>query len=164
MKHFIIWCLLCLATMIPARSQTKEVIVKITGLTCSQCTRSVEMQFKKLKFVSHINMDLQNTSATLTIASEKQTDYNAIAKAVSNSGFSMAGLQAKVNAQTLKKTSNKCYSNNDGKFVLSEEWTPNSNAWVTFDFIGTPFTPQKKTSNTPKSCFKSDYYTVRVLR
>jgi copper chaperone CopZ len=61
----------------------------INGLTCSQCSRSVELSLRKLAFVSDVTMDLENTIATIRFGNESEPDFKYLAKAVTDAGFSV---------------------------------------------------------------------------
>ena len=47
--------------------QIQHLTVGINGLTCSQCSRSVELQLRKLSFIKDVNMNLQQTEGTLSL-------------------------------------------------------------------------------------------------
>lgn len=75
-------------------AQFKEATLGVEGLTCSQCTRSVEMSLRRLDFIQDVEMDLENTSAKISFKTKQQIDFFAIAKAVKNAGFSLGYLDA----------------------------------------------------------------------
>lgn len=104
--------------------------VGINGLTCSQCSRSVEMQLQKLSFLSVIDMDLQNTKANLQIANIGKVDLYAIPKAISDAGFSIRSLDIYFDEMPFQEK--KCVIINATKFGVAEYnhqrvfrvWTP----------------------------------------
>jgi copper chaperone CopZ len=63
--------------------------IGVNGLTCSMCTRSVEMSIRKLDFVDSVVMDLVSTEGKIFIAAGTTPDFRAIAKAVTDAGFSV---------------------------------------------------------------------------
>lgn len=69
--------------------QVSDVYVGINGLTCSQCSRSVEMQLRKLSFVKDVDMNLQTTNAHVVLKKSNICDFSGLEKAVKNSGFSL---------------------------------------------------------------------------
>lgn len=68
------------------------VLVGINGLTCSQCSRSVEMQLRKLSFIKDIEMDLKATVAKVYLHDNRNWDWYAFPKAVQDAGFSIRNL------------------------------------------------------------------------
>ena len=69
-------------------AQPEFLTIGVNGLTCSQCTRNVEMKLRKLSFVTGVKMNLQQTNGVLSF---KPTglDPSAIARAVRDAGFSL---------------------------------------------------------------------------
>lgn len=65
----------------------------IDGLTCSQCSKSVEMQLKRLDFVKSVEMELASTSAIIKVNEASILSPDEIAKAVRNAGFSVRYLK-----------------------------------------------------------------------
>ncbi|MFN7911502.1 MAG: heavy-metal-associated domain-containing protein [Bacteroidota bacterium] len=80
-------------------SQTISFDLGIDGLTCSQCSKSVEMQLKKLDFVKTVEMDLANTRALIRINETSILSPDAIAKAACNAGFSVRYLKLLTSAE-----------------------------------------------------------------
>lgn len=71
-----------------------QVFIGINGLTCSQCTRNVELRIRRLAFVSDVKMNLEHTNGVITLKNENVLDAGAIAKAVRDAGFSVRFLKA----------------------------------------------------------------------
>lgn len=91
-------------------SQNIEYInLGINGLTCSQCSRSVEMQLKKLPFIQSIEMDLAGTQAILKIDERKNVNIYSIAQAVKDGGFSTRSIDIHFDESPFKN--NVCYTN-----------------------------------------------------
>lgn len=70
-------------------AQFREIRIGVDGLTCSQCTRSVEMQLRRLAFVDRVTMDLDSTRGRMTLRAGHQMAPKRIAIAVTNAGFSI---------------------------------------------------------------------------
>ncbi len=87
---------LFLLSGLPAFTQIREVTIGVNGLTCSACTRSVEMQLRKLDFIKDVRMDLESTAGTIYFASGKNIDFENIAAAVKDAGFSVRELIAMI--------------------------------------------------------------------
>lgn len=161
----ILSVLLCIAVA-GAQAQTQQVVVSISGLTCSQCSRSVEMQLKKLGFIQSIQMDLKQTTATLKIKSGSKTDFRSIAKAVTDAGFSVAGLEAYMYAKQLKTDNNGCMQSGDGRFyIVNAPLASPARELIKFEFIGKPFNTtktQQPSSSIP--CQKNANYFIKALQ
>lgn len=65
----------------------------VNGLTCSQCSRSVEMNLLKLDFVHEVKMNLENTAGRIVFKKNVDVELSKIAKAVTDAGFSVGFLK-----------------------------------------------------------------------
>ena len=63
--------------------------VGVNGLTCSMCTRSVEMSIRKLEFVDSVVMDLETTEGRIFLRPNVPFNLGQIAKAIVKAGFSV---------------------------------------------------------------------------
>jgi copper chaperone CopZ len=63
--------------------------IGVNGLTCSMCSRSVEMSIRRLDFVDNVVMDLEKTEGRIFVKEDSPINLEAIAKAVVNAGFSV---------------------------------------------------------------------------
>lgn len=77
-----------------AQAQFNWVMIGVNGLTCSACTRTVEMSIRKLNFVENVEMNLENTEGKISFKNNAEVDISQIAKAVVNAGFSVRYLKA----------------------------------------------------------------------
>lgn len=94
-KLKIFWVMLVLqACLYTARAQFTSAEIGVNGLTCSQCTRAVEMSLLKLDFVKSVQMNLENTTGKILFKESAAVNLKKIAKAVTDAGFSMAYLKA----------------------------------------------------------------------
>ncbi len=75
----------------PAQFNSAE--LGVNGLTCSQCSRSVEMSLLKLDFVQEVKMNLENTAGKIVFRKNALIKLNKIAKAVTDAGFSVGSLK-----------------------------------------------------------------------
>ncbi len=137
--------------------------MSISGLTCSQCSRSVEMQLKKLAFIQSVQMDLKHTTAVLNIRPNTRTDFTAIARAVTDAGFSVAGLEASMYARQLKIDSNGCMQSADARFYIMNSPLTSDRELVTFEFLGKPFNSFKvKQQSASIPCQKNATYFIKA--
>jgi copper chaperone CopZ len=67
--------------------------VGVNGLTCSMCSRSVEMSIRKLDFVDRVEMNLEHTEGRVYFKPSALINLDQVAKAVVNAGFSVRFLE-----------------------------------------------------------------------
>jgi copper chaperone CopZ len=118
LKIFVILLLLLRTSVVNSFAQIQQATLGINGLTCSQCSRSVEMQLKKLNFVHSIQMDLEGTKANLTFKSHNAVDYKALAYAVVKAGFSVRFLQIQINKQDIHLSDDNCFTIDNNTFGI----------------------------------------------
>jgi len=81
-------CGLLLACSCPAFAQILSATIGVNGLTCSQCSRSVEMSLRRLPFVQKVDMNLAHTQGTVYFKQGKPINLEALAQAPRDAGFS----------------------------------------------------------------------------
>lgn len=97
---------------------------------------SVEMQLKKLPFISKVHMDLKATTAQISLKSQQNVDFYKLAKAVDNAGFSVNNITARLELKSMQAINNQCYKLGSNSFWLLT--APKSDA-IQVQFIGKPF-------------------------
>src|ERR1043166_9155069 len=93
-----------------ARAQFQNVFIGVNGLTCSQCTRTVEMSLTKLDFVADVQMNLEHMEGKIVLAKDKKADMERIAQAVINAGFSLRYLDAELVVDNSVSATGQCFS------------------------------------------------------
>ena len=90
------WLILYFVIYLPwiAQGQFKSVEMGIDGLTCSMCSRSVEMSLFKLDFIDRVEMDLNSNRSEIFFNEGMYVSIDKIAQAVIDAGFSVAYLNA----------------------------------------------------------------------
>lgn len=86
--------------------------VSLNGLTCSQCSRSVEMALRRIDFVQSIKMDLQKPTAILVFKKSGKVEFEKIAKAVKAAGFSIGTIVADY-TRSLQLSNSYCFLDNN---------------------------------------------------
>lgn len=143
MKRLIL-LLVTIALFLSANSKAQFVSVEIgvNGLTCSACTRSVEMSIRKLDFVDDVQMNLENTQGTITFKPGSNVDIEKIAKAVVNAGFSVRFLNAVYKTDsTFQVSENYCMSYNGATYQFVKVTAGKMPGSITMKFIGKEFLP-----------------------
>lgn len=117
----------------------------VNGLTCSACTRSVEMGLRKLDFVKDVKMDLDNTKGVIIFKTGSNISIEKIAKAVIDAGFSVRYLQATFKADSaLHISDNYCFSYNDATYQFIKVPSSDVKNDVVMKFIGKEFQDSKE--------------------
>lgn len=76
-----------------AEAQIVSAQLKASGLTCSLCSRSVEMALQKLDFVKSVSMDLETAQAEIQFKEGAKVVIRELPDAVKKAGFSVAELK-----------------------------------------------------------------------
>ncbi len=128
-------------------SQFISVDFGVNGLTCSACTRSVEMSIRKLNFVEDVVMDLKNTNGKITFNTEIPVSIDKIAKAITDAGFSVRYLNAVFKFDPITISDNYCfvYENSNYQFINVGKKKIEGNTVI--KFIGKEFLPKREYKN-----------------
>src|SRR6187551_1375164 len=82
-------CTIMLLACYSAFSQIDTVRIRVIGLTCSSCSKSVEEKLVHVEFVKSVQMNLNRNEATVLVDFSKKVNWNLLAKAVYDAGFSI---------------------------------------------------------------------------
>ncbi len=132
----IVLTLLCILACQGLFAKVVSVQIGINGLTCSMCSRSVEMALKKLDFIALIKMDLKQTQATVTFKSDQTINFKKLAKAVKDAGFSVRFLKANLDTQPMVNDNVWTIGNNHITLVNTDkDKTKLSLTFLGYDFM-----------------------------
>jgi cation transport ATPase len=136
--------------------------IGVDGLTCSACTRSVEMSIRKLNFVDTVTMNLEHTEGKIIFKKNAKVEMWMVAKAVVDAGFSLRSLYAGVDIESLKVSTDLCweFENNNYHFVkITNNVEIKKN--LSIRFIGEKFMSKKEYKNwkvlCTLTCANADY-------
>lgn len=110
MRRLILVFYVMIFSALAANAQIKEAEMKIYGLTCSLCTRSVEKALEKISYISSIDTDLEHTTTTLVFKEAINIYPEEIADAVEKAGFSVGFIRITYNFTT---SFSECYEGED---------------------------------------------------
>ena len=125
-------------------AQFETAYIGVNGLTCSQCSRTVELSIRKLDFVADVQMNLAHTEGTIVLKKGKKTDMDKIAQAVINAGFSVRYLQADLNIGNSVTSSGSCLTYEGDQYVLTESPKTPLKGTVKLKFIGKKYLPKNE--------------------
>ncbi len=117
--RYIILLAVLTGAVLSASAQIQSVSIGVNGLTCSQCSRTVEMSIRKLSFVEDVQMNLEHTEGRIIIKKGSKADMGQVAKAVMNAGFSLRYLQADVAFNGQTTVSGACMNLAGDEYVFS---------------------------------------------
>ena len=149
-----------------ANAQISEVYIGVNGLTCSQCSRSVEMSLRKLPFVNEVSMSLEQTEGKITFYGNKKIDISKIAQAVMKAGFSLRFLKAEINLDKIKFDENNCFDLDDYHYQMINTNKAQMSGNKIIQFIGPKFmskTDVKKWQPLMRTNSNQTYYFVTVM-
>jgi cation transport ATPase len=93
---------LSLTLTISSKAQILSAKVGVNGLTCSMCTRSVEMSLRRLDFVDSVVMSLENTDGEIFFKENHPINLELLVKAVTNAGFSLRFLKIQLDLRDIE--------------------------------------------------------------
>src|SRR5690606_14870988 len=138
--------LLNLICVLNSQAQFSSAVININGLTCSQCSRSVEMQLKKISSIQKIDMDLKHTTATIHFKQNVTVDLTAVAKAVTNAGFSVGKFTTTIASKNLQHVKDFCYKTSKQHLQSINKPINNTNTY-TLQLLGKQFGTSKPQIN-----------------
>ena len=122
-----------------AKCQFKSVNIGINGLTCSMCSRSVEMSLVKLDFVDRVVMDLNSNYSEIFFNVDKYVSIDKIAQAVVDAGFSVAYLNAWFDFDGQSISTDGCWNYAYDTYQFLNINKPKLEGKMNLKFIGTNF-------------------------
>ena len=137
---------LCIKTLLPllftlfvafaAQAQFQNVYIGVNGLTCSQCSRTVELSIRKLDFVADVQMNLEHTEGKIILKKNAKADMDKVAQAVVNAGFSVRYLQADLTIDNSIITTGSCFSYQGDQYIFTAPPKAPLKGTVKLKFIG----------------------------
>ena len=141
----MVFCCIGLA----ASAQFETVYVGVNGLTCSQCSRTVEMSIRKLDFVADVQMNLQHTEGKIILKKNKKADMDRLAQAVFDAGFSVRFLRADLLIDNSVNVSGSCFTYRGDGYIFTQAPKAPLKGTVTLTFIGKKFMPKNDLKKIP---------------
>lgn len=151
----LLLCVLYAATS--ASGQIRQLRIGVDGLTCSQCTRSVEMSLRRLPFVADVRMDLDSTRGTVTLIEGEPLAPDAVARAVSDAGFSLRYLHIILERPGVQARTDSCMPLSGVGFVPSAPWPADTSGSWTFIVPVASLQSKKARASTVAGCMPKSY-------
>ncbi|MBK6444994.1 MAG: heavy-metal-associated domain-containing protein [Bacteroidetes bacterium] len=133
------------------QAQAKTAMLGVNGLTCSACSRTVEMSLRKLLFIKDVDMNLENTEGKLIFPEGADVDFSKIAKAVTDAGFSVRYLSVFYDFKNVTINNGFCLPNNkyNLQFVSISNQTLDGEKEI--NFLGQEFLPKSEFNKIKQS-------------
>lgn len=133
---------LCISQQILA--QVIEVKVGVNGLTCSACTKNVEMKIRKLRSVQDVNMDLELTEGQITFIPSSSPDLKMVAKAVRDAGFTVREMEAQIDFSGSLISGDSCLTLGGDVFFFTNSNAQNAKGMVRVTLLGEEYQEKRK--------------------
>ena len=153
-KWFILYFIIYLPWI--AQGQFKSVEMGIDGLTCSMCSRSVEMSLVKLDFIDRVEMDLNSNRSEIFFNEGMYVSIDKVAQAVIDAGFSVAYLNALFDFKEQAIATNTCWNYAYETYQFLDVSQPQLKGETVLKFIDTNCLCQmhtKEKENDPNKTF-----------
>jgi|TARA_B110000046_G_scaffold102483_1_gene110125 copper chaperone CopZ len=166
---YIIFCLIIFLPWI-AQGQFKSVEMGIDGLTCSMCSRSVEMSLVKLDFIDRVEMDLNSNRSEIFFNEEMYVSIDKVAQAVTDAGFSVAYLNASFDFKEQSIDTDACWNYAYDTYQFLDVSQPQLKGEMILKFLGTNFLSRSEmkkwktqlSAAKNKTCPQNEHYFVTI--
>ena len=101
MKTILLACVIGIFGL-QSNAQVTKASLQASGLTCSMCSKAVLKALQEVSFVEKVQVDIKNQTYHISFKENESTDFDVLAKAVEDAGFSVANLKVTVNAGDVK--------------------------------------------------------------
>lgn len=117
----------------------------VDGLTCSACSRNVEMSIRKLTFVKDVQMDIDNTKGLVIFKDSSKASVEKIAKAIIDAGFSVRYMKATFLSDSIMNISdNYSFTYNGDTYQFIRTSPLKGKKEIALTFIGKEFLSAKE--------------------
>jgi copper chaperone CopZ len=144
-SRFLIVIALSIITM-HSFAGIKWVDIGVNGLTCSACTRSVEMSVSKLYFVESVEMSLEKTEGRIYVKEGEPINLKAIAQAVVDAGFSVRFLKVEFNFNDVTVHDDGTFNYQGQPYVWLEYKNGLAKSDILLKLVDEDFLPRKEGS------------------
>jgi len=131
-----------LLATVSGRAQIVRAEVGVNGLTCSQCSRSVEMELRKLPFVQKVDMNLEHTSGIVLFKPGTRVSVDKLTRAVVNAGFSTRFVRLTFDFKAIHPGT-ECFTVGQDAFYFLQPLSASHPEQMTFQVIAKGFLPDK---------------------
>ena len=145
------WLAVLICFSPPLRAQIDELRIGVDGLTCSQCTRSVEVKLRQLPFIADVSMDLANTSGVLHLKPNVRFRPADVPKAVKDAGFTIRYLQIVTREAGFTVSGSNCVAIAGLNIQVDDFKAPDAGAPLILELSGAPYNGKRASRQVPKT-------------
>ena len=87
-----LFSIILLVKCIQGFPQFRTAELRAAGLTCAMCSNAINKSLKTLKFIQHVDADLNRSSFLINFTEGERVDLDLIRRKVEDAGFSVASL------------------------------------------------------------------------
>jgi len=149
-RYLLILTLLALCSLQNLMAGISWVDIGVNGLTCSMCTRSVEMSIRRLDFVDTVVMSLEKAEGRIYFESNLPVNFEQIAKAVVNAGFSVRFIKVQFNFNDIEIGPDGLFSYQGQLFKWIDFKIKPDETQVALKLIDEGFLPKKESTQFKK--------------
>jgi copper chaperone CopZ len=148
-RFFVVVVGILFALITQSFAGIKWVDIGVDGLTCSMCSRSVEMSIRRLDFVEKVEMSLETTEGRIYFKNDTPINLAELAKAVVNAGFSVRFVKLEWDFSDIPIAA-------DGSFVFQGQtyrwldYSSNTPGQVALKLVDDNFLPKKESNEWKK--------------
>jgi len=142
MKAFFVVLLMVFG--IGAQAQINKVSLQASGLTCSMCSKAVKTALEEVSFVEKVQVDIKNQRYNLSFKPDAKVEFDALSKAVSDAGFSVAALKVTATVDPTKLEKDEHLKIGDQTFHFLNAANQTVSGQVTFSVVDKGFVPAKE--------------------
>lgn len=136
-----------------------NVKVKVTGITCSMCSNSVNKALSTLNFVDKIDVDLENAIFTLSFKPNTSVNIDEIKNKIEGAGFSVGEVIANFKFDNVPVSNDFHYQFENNTYHFVDVKKQNLNDVVSVRFVDKGLTSLKEfkkyTKLTSLKCIKT---------
>ncbi|MBI4945629.1 MAG: heavy-metal-associated domain-containing protein [Bacteroidetes bacterium] len=125
-------------------AQFRSAEIGVDGLTCSACSRTVEMSIRKLNFVQDVKMNPERAEGRIIFKSNVKVSIEDVAKAVANAGYSLRHLNAVFSFNKLAVKDDYCFSFEGNQYQFVKTGVKMLGGEMTLKFLGKEFLSRKE--------------------
>lgn len=124
-------------------AQVSSISLQASGLTCSMCSKAVKEALEAVSFVEKVQVDIKNQRYNVKVKASEHADFDLLAKAVEDAGFSVASMQATLQVNTLKIEKDKHVKIGAHHFHFLNAKDQPLNGLVVFNLVDRSFLSKK---------------------
>jgi cation transport ATPase len=160
----ILLLVLFLSSSSRSLAEIKWVEIGVNGLTCSLCSRSVEMSLRRLDFVDNVSMSLEKTEGRIYLKPNLPVNLKQIATAVSNAGFSVRFLRIQFDMNDIDVNNNGAFTYLGQTYQWLDFKGKLANTLVALKVVDEHFLPKKESAEWKKKMVNSDQKVLHVVQ